>query len=147
MPSVTFFSSTNKNDYYIYCKKIKGLDDYTDARRPLFTETASVYYYGTLINGVSFDGNFSGYGAADQGFLDKMMREGTYGFRFAQRVCHQRQPYQWLARSFGIHVCGRTLDGLHPLAKCVWLEQHGQHSGYSALAFDIRLEDVVDDED
>ena len=65
------YASTNKNSQYIYCKKIKKLDSYENARRPLYTESVTAYYYGTLITGDKFDGNFTGYSATDQGFLNK----------------------------------------------------------------------------
>ena len=143
-----FFSSTNKNDYYIYCKKIKGLDDYTHARRPLFTETASVYYYGTLINGVSFDGNFSGYGAADQGFLDKDDEE--------KAPTDFDSPNEFAINGSLINGWRIVLQYMYVgerwMVYIPWQSAYGSSStgsipGYSALAFDIRLEDVVDDED
>lgn len=58
--------STGSNPQYIYCKKlVKNLDGV----RPLFAGSdtkVSAYYYGTLITGDRFDGNFEGYGALDQ---------------------------------------------------------------------------------
>ena len=47
---------------YVYCKK---LVDNPDGERVLYTDQVSIYYYGTLINNVSFDGNFDGWGATD----------------------------------------------------------------------------------
>ena len=47
---------------YVYCKK---LVDNPDGERVLYTDNVSVYYYGTLMNNVSFDGNFEGWGATD----------------------------------------------------------------------------------
>ncbi len=51
---------------YIYCKK---LVDNKDGERPNFSgyhSTVSAYYYGTLITGDEFDGNFDGYGSLDK---------------------------------------------------------------------------------
>ena len=48
---------------YTYAKK---LVDNPDGTRLLATDNVEVYYYGTLINGEEFDGNFEGFGALDQ---------------------------------------------------------------------------------
>lgn len=48
---------------YAYCKK---LVNNPDGERLLYTDNVEMYYYGTLINGEEFDGNFEGYGALDQ---------------------------------------------------------------------------------
>lgn len=59
--------STDANPQYIYCKKLTRNDE---GRRPLYTESVTAYYYGTLITGDKFDGSFVGYSATDQGELD-----------------------------------------------------------------------------
>ena len=51
---------------YVYCKK---LVENKVGERPNYSgyhSTISAYYYGTLITGEKFDGNFEGYGALDQ---------------------------------------------------------------------------------
>lgn len=48
---------------YTYAKK---LVDNPDGERLLYTDNVSVFYHGTYINGVEFDGNFEGYTALDQ---------------------------------------------------------------------------------
>ena len=60
-------AGTMSGDQYVYCKKITANPD---GRRPLYTESVSAYYYGTLITGDRFDGNFIGYSALDQGTLN-----------------------------------------------------------------------------
>ena len=142
--------STNENAYYIYCKKIKALDDYTTARRPLSTETVDVYYYGTLINGLRFDGNFSGYGAADQGFLDKNDAEkaptdfdSPAEFDVNGNIISGWSivlQYMYVGERWIVYIpwqCGYGSSG----------SSSGSIPGYSALAFDMQLEGVVEDED
>lgn len=48
---------------YTYAKK---LVDNPDGTRLLATDYVEIFYRGTYINGVEFDGNFDGYGALDQ---------------------------------------------------------------------------------
>lgn len=58
--------STSLTSQYVYCKKLVAN---AAGRHPNYTgehATVSTYYYGTLINGDEFDGNFDGYGALDQ---------------------------------------------------------------------------------
>lgn len=142
--------STNENAYYIYCKKIKALDDYTTARRPLSTETVSTYYYGTLINGLNFDGNFSGYGATDQGFLDKNDAEkaptdfdSPAEFDVNGNIISGWSivlQYMYVGERWMVYIpwqCGYGSSG----------SSSGSIPGYSALAFDMQLEGVVEDED
>lgn len=56
-------ATTSGGLFYVYAKK---LVDNPAGRRLLYTDEVKVYYHGTYINGVSFDGNFEGYGALDQ---------------------------------------------------------------------------------
>ena len=145
-----WMTSTNENAYYIYCKKIKALDDYTTARRPLSTETVSAYYYGTLINGLTFDGNFSGYGATDQGFLDKNDAEkaptdfdSPAEFDVNGNIISGWSivlQYMYVGERWIVYIpwqCGYGSSG----------SSSGSIPGYSALAFDMQLEGVVEDED
>lgn len=145
-----WMTSTNENAYYIYCKKIKALDDYTNARRPLYTETVSAYYYGTLINGLNFDGNFSGYGATDQGFLDKNDAE--------KAPTDFDSPAEFDVNGNIISGWSIVLQYMYVGERWIvyipWQSGYGSSGsssgsipGYSALAFDIQLEGVVEDED
>ena len=60
-------ASTNLLSQYIYVKK---LTSNSIGDRPYYTDRAKAYYYGTLINGHKFDGNFVGYSAVEKGSLD-----------------------------------------------------------------------------
>lgn len=140
--------STNENAYYIYCKKIRALDDYTNARRPLYTETVDAYYYGTLINGVRFDGNFSGYGAADQGYLDKddAGKAPTDFDSPAEFAINGSLINGWRIVLQYMYVGERWM--VYIPWQCAY-GSSGSSSipGYSALTFDMQLEGVVEAED
>lgn len=140
------YASTNKNSQYIYCKKIKKLDSYENARRPLYTESVTAYYYGTLIAGDKFDGNFNGYSATDQGFLDKKDE--------AKRPTDFDSPAEFSVSGV---VTGWTTVltymyvGERWMIYVPWQLAYGSSGkdavpGYSALAFDMQLEGIVDEE-
>ena len=141
--------STNENAYYIYCKKIKALDDYTTARRPLSTETVSAYYYGTLINGLNFDGNFSGYWATDQGFLDKNDAEkaptdfdSPAEFNVNGNIISGWSivlQYMYVGERWIVYIPWQSGYGSSGSSS-------GSIPGYSALAFDMQLDGVVEDD-
>lgn len=51
---------------YVYCKKLM---ENKEGERPMYSgyhSKVSTYYYGTLITGKKFDGNFDGYSSLDQ---------------------------------------------------------------------------------
>ena len=142
-------NSTNQNTYYIYCKKIKKLDDYSNARRPLYTESVSAYYYGTLINGENFDGNFDGYSATDRGFLDKNDADKAPDLELDS-------PAEFAVN--GSIISGRSMVlqymyvGERWMVYIPWQSGYGNRDqsaipAYSALTFDMVLESVVDDAD
>lgn len=59
-------TSTNIVPQYVYCKKLVKNNT---GERPNFdgyNSTVEAFYYGTLITGDEFDGNFDGYGATDR---------------------------------------------------------------------------------
>ena len=60
-------ASTNYQSQYIYVKKLLAN---TIGERAYYTDKASVFYYGTLINGSRFDGNFTGFSCIDKSALD-----------------------------------------------------------------------------
>ena len=121
-------AGTMSGDQYVYCKKITANPD---GRRPLYTESVSAYYYGTLITGDRFDGNFTGYSALDQGTLNATDKAPTEGWTAALQLMKTGErwmlyiPYQ---SGYGTSGSGSIL-------------------GYSALTFDLDLVEVVEDED
>lgn len=63
-------TSTTEGTQYVYCKKLVKNEI---GERPLYTgyhSTVSAFYYGTLISGDEFWGNFDGYSALEQHFTE-----------------------------------------------------------------------------
>lgn len=139
------YASTNKNSQYIYCKKIKKLDSYENARRPLYTESVTAYYYGTLITGDKFDGNFNGYSATDQGFLDKKDEakrptdfDSPTNKTISSDVLSGRKTafqYMYIGERWMIYLPWQSAYGS---------SGDGNILGYSALSFDIELVSVTE---
>lgn len=133
--------STDKIPQYIYCKKLVANPE---GKRPLWTETVTTYYYGTLITGEKFDGTFDGYGALDQNILNPPARVPS--------------PYSWTA-NFGIdepslrtgwktflqymHTGERWLVFL-PSDSAYGAEGSGAIPGHSVLIFDVILKDIIE---
>ena len=111
------FVSTLQTPEYIYCKKlVKNLD----GQRPMATEAAYVYYYGTLITGTKFDGSFTGYSAIDQAIPNPPKNEPT-DFRLDCYVYYQLFfTDKWVENFPAIYARWRTLDGLCSMGFCVW---------------------------
>ena len=141
------YSSTNKNPQYIYCKKIKKLDSYENARRPLYTESVKAYYYGTLITGDKFDGNFTGYAATDQGFLDKddVDRKPNTDFDLPTEFSVSGVVSGWITVLQYMYVGERWI--VYIPWRCAY-GSSGKDAvpGYSTLTFDMQLENVVDED-
>lgn len=135
-------TSTNNAAVYIYCKKISA--DNPDGERPLFTgagSSVSAYYYGTNILGERFDGNFVGYSATDQGVLTASGKAPT----------EFNSP-----NSFGVlgvingwtTVLQYMRTGERWMLYIPWISAYGAKGygsviGYSALTFDMILEEVL----
>lgn len=140
------YASTNKNPQYIYCKKIEKLDSYENARRPLYTESVTAYYYGTLITGDKFDGNFNGYSATDQGFLNKDDADkAPTDFDSPAEFSVSGVVTGWTTVLTYMYVGERWMVYIP------WRSGYGSSGkdavlGYSALAFDMQLESVVNED-
>lgn len=133
-----YIISTDKNPRYIYCQK---LVKNPEGEIPLWTETANVFYYGTLINGERFDGNFEGYGALDShipyplkknptpfdttmdcGISDTGLRTGWKAFLQYMAVGERWLIYLPAASAYGVGA--------------------GSIPGHSALVFDVVLNEI-----
>lgn len=133
-----FASSTTEAAQYVYCKKMNACPE---GRRPLYTETVAVFYYGTLINGDRFDGNFTGYPATWQTPFDPEARTpqptdsptefGVTGVVAGWTAVLQlmRTGERWMVWIPYPSAYGTTDSGSIP--------------GYSLLAFDMQLQDVT----
>lgn len=140
IPVGTLFSipvplaSTTKDKQYIYCKKIVANNQ---GQRPMYTESVEVYYYGTVITGDKFDGNFTGYTALDKTFAgDKnptefdspttlLVSNSSKGYGWVEALQYMRKGERWL-----IYI---------PYQSAYGTSDHGSIPGYSLLAYDIQL--------
>lgn len=135
-------SGTTAGEQYVYCKKITANPE---GRRPLYTETVSAYYYGTLITGDKFDGNFTGYSAVDRQELnaeDKKPTEFDAPAEFAvSGMITGRTAALQLMRT------GERWMLYIPYQSAYGTSGSKSIRGYSALAFDLILDDIVTDEE
>lgn len=135
-------AGTMSGDQYVYCKKITANPD---GRRPLYTESVSAYYYGTLITGDRFDGNFTGYSALDQGTLNATDKAPTE-FDAPSEFSVSGVIAGWTA-ALQLMKTGERWMVYLPYQSAYGTSGSGSIPGYSALAFDIILDDIVADEE
>ena len=135
-------AGTMSGDQYVYCNKITANPD---GRRPLYTESVSAYYYGTLITGDRFDGNFTGYSALDQGTLNATDKAPTE-FDAPSEFSVSGVISGWTA-ALQLMKTGERWMVYLPYQSAYGTSGSGSIPGYSALAFDIILDDIVADEE
>lgn len=135
-------AGTMSGDQYVYCKKITANPD---GRRPLYTESVSAYYYGTLITGDRFDGNFTGYSALDQGTLNATDKAPTE-FDAPSEFSVSGVISGWTA-ALQLMKTGERWMLYIPYQSGYGTSGSGSILGYSALTFDLDLVEVVEDED
>lgn len=126
--------STTEETAYIYCKKLRSVPE---GRRPLYTEQVLTFYYGTLINGTRFDGNFIGFPANYQESINPEDRlpqatDSPTEFGVSQVISGwtaalqlMRTGERWML--YIPHTCAYGTSG------------SGGIPGYSTLAFDVEL--------
>ena len=135
-------AGTMSGDQYVYCKKITANPD---GRRPLYTESVSAYYYGTLITGDRFDGNFTGYSALDQGTLNATDKAPTE-FDAPSKFSVSGVISGWTA-ALQLMKTGERWMLYIPYQSGYGTSGDRNILGYSALTFDLDLVEVVEDED
>ncbi len=135
-------SGTTAGEQYVYCKKITANPD---GRRPLYTESVSAYYYGTLITGDRFDGNFTGYSALDQGTLNATDKAPTE-FDAPSEFSVSGVISGWTA-ALQLMKTGERWMLYIPYQSGYGTSGSGSIPGYSALAFDLILDDIVADDE
>lgn len=135
-------AGTMSGDQYVYCKKITANPD---GCRPLYTESVSAYYYGTLITGDRFDGNFTGYSALDQGTLNATDKAPTE-FDAPSEFSVSGVISGWTA-ALQLMKTGERWMLYIPYQSGYGTSGSGSILGYSALTFDLDLVEVVEDED
>lgn len=132
------YASTDGNPQYIYCKKIKG--DNREGQRPLYTQSFSAYYYGTIITGEKFDGNFTGYSATDRGTLDAE-EKGPTDFDSPSTFSVTGVITGWTAIVQYMHTDERWM--VYVPYQCAYKESgRGSIPGYTALIYDMELVSV-----
>lgn len=131
--------STDNDPQYIYCKKlVKDLN----GQRPLFTGSATTYYYGTLITGTKFDGTFTGYSATDQKIPNPPENEPTnFDWTATFNVYGSGLRTGWTTFLQFMHTGERWMVYL-PWASAYGTDGSGTIPGYSVLAFDVILTEV-----
>lgn len=135
-------AGTMSGDQYVYCKKITANPD---GRRPLYTESVSAYYYGTLITGDRFDGNFTGYSALDQDTLNATDKAPTE-FDAPSEFSVSGVIAGWTA-ALQLMKTGERWMLYIPYQSGYGTSGDRNILGYSALTFDLDLVEVVEDED
>lgn len=135
-------SGTTAGEQYVYCKKITANPE---GRRPLYTETVSAYYYGTLITGDKFDGNFTGYSAVDRQELNAEDKKPTE-FDAPAEFAVSGMITGWTA-ALQLMRTGERWMLYIPYQSAYGTSGSGSIPGYSALAFDLILDDIVADEE
>ncbi len=133
-------ASNTDGEQYVYCKKIT---DNPTGRRPLYTESVSAYYYGTVITGASFDGNFEGYSAIDQQELNATDK-GPTDFDSPTTFSISGVVAGWTAALQLMHTGERWMLYV-PYQSGYGTSEHGSIPAYSTLVFDILLEEVVEE--
>ncbi|MCR4765723.1 MAG: FKBP-type peptidyl-prolyl cis-trans isomerase [Bacteroidaceae bacterium] len=131
--------STNYQLQYIYVKKLTANKL---GSRPYYTDGAEVYYYGTDVTGVRFDGNFIGYTSVDKGQLDGEANmptelDETLTFEINGSIIegwktvlqYMREGERWM-----VYI---------PYQSAYGKDGSGTILGYSMLCFDIIMERVV----
>lgn len=135
-------SGTTAGEQYVYCKKITANPE---GRRPLYTETVSAYYYGTLITGDKFDGNFTGYSAVDRQELNAEDKKPTE-FDAPAEFAVSGMITGWTA-ALQLMRTGERWMLYIPYQSAYGTSGSKSIPGYSALAFDLILDDIVTDEE
>jgi len=129
------YKSTTENSLYIYCKKISP--DNPDGERPLYTQSVTTYYYGTIILGDRFDGNDTCH--TKRRWRIKVRRHlGALAFRkqYAAVYCAG-----WTTVLQYMHTKERWI--LYIPYQCGYGESgYSSILGYSTLTFDMQLEAV-----
>lgn len=143
-------NSTMTTPQYVYCKKLVANKE---GERPVYTgyhSSVSAFYYGTLITGIQFDGNFIGFGATDRVIEVPLPDAETDGsiwptefdspttFAVSGVIAGWIWPLQYMRA------------GERWLLYIPWQSAYGSSGtstgtirGYSALTFDIMLEEVL----
>ncbi|MEL5892260.1 FKBP-type peptidyl-prolyl cis-trans isomerase [Bacteroides sp. GD17] len=135
-------AGTNTGEQYVYCKKLVKNET---GERPLYSgyhSTVSAYYYGTLITGDKFDGNFEGYGSLDRNIpIPPQKKETEFDSPTTFTVTGVVPGWTWALQYM------RT--GERWMLYIPWQSGYGAAGkdailGYTALTFDLMLDSIVE---
>ncbi len=137
-------SSTNKEDSYIYCKKLVANPD---GERPFWLSTINVYYCGTLINGEKFGGNFDGYTALDREISFPFKKYPSEDFDVTTQFTISSDAPYYLSTGWCTFL-QYMQTGERWLIYVPWRSAYGTEGkddipGYSVLIFDVTLESIA----
>lgn len=139
-------ASTSEGAQYVYCKK---LVKNATGERPLYTgyhSTVSAFYYGTLIVGDEFDGNFDGYSALDTDIpLDPESLKKPTGFDSPTTFGVANVISGWTA-ALQLMRAGERWMLYIPWQSAYGASGNGDGTikGYTTLTFDLLLDRVVE---
>lgn len=132
-------ASTNYQSQYIYVKKLLAN---TIGERAYYTDKASVFYYGTLINGSRFDGNFTGFSCIDKSALDgndnlptefnsptEFAVNGSIISGWKTALQYMREGERWM-----VYI---------PYQSAYGVKGSGTILGYTLLCFDMIVDEVI----
>ena len=137
-------ASTTSSLEYVYCKKLVANPEGIRPNYVGYNSTVSTYYYGTYINGESFDGNFTGYTATDKNIpltvanqLQPTAFDSPSEFTvsgvisgWATALQYMRSGERWM-----LYI---------PYKAGYGTSDSGSIPGYSALVFDVILDEVIE---
>ena len=140
-------TSTNMIPQYAYCKKLVKKET---GERPNFdgyNSTVKAFYYGTLITGDEFDGNFDGYGATDRDIPLPLSSDSKWHTEFNSSseftVSEVIPGWRWALQYMRV--------GERWMLYIPWQSAYGSSGnssgtipGYTSLTFDVYLEGFVE---
>lgn len=136
-------AGTTEGMQYVYCKKLVKNET---GERPLYTgyhSVVSAFYYGTLITGDSFDGNFEGYSSLDKDIpWNGTMKEPT-AFDSSASFSVSGVIDGWTAALQYMRTGERWMLYI-PWQSAYGASGQNDIRGYSALTFDLVLERIVE---
>lgn len=145
-------TGANTTHQYVYCKKLWKTDS---GAHPLYTEKVSVFYCGTLITGDEFDGNFDGFGATDREELDRLLPLSAPSeakpdskwptvFNSPAEFAVSGVIPGWIWALQYMRAGERWMLYI-PWQSAYGSSGNGNITGYSALTFDVCLDEVIAD--
>lgn len=140
-------TSTNMIPQYAYCKKLVKKETGECPNFDGYNSTVKAFYYGTLITGDEFDGNFDGYGATDRDIPLPLSSDSKWPTEFNSSseftVSEVIPGWRWALQYMRV--------GERWMLYIPWQSAYGSSGnssgtipGYTSLTFDVYLEGFVE---